>query len=170
MGFTPLEGLVMATRSGSVDPGIFLWLQRRAGLSADDVNEALERQSGLLGLAGTADMREVLDACGRGDLDARLALDVYVHRLVAGVAAMTAAMGGLDVLLFTGGVGEHAAEVRAVAAERLGFLGVDVDGDANAGAAPDADVSSRGARVRTLVIAAREDLEIARQVREALGG
>ncbi|HYZ02871.1 MAG TPA: acetate/propionate family kinase, partial [Candidatus Binatia bacterium] len=103
-------------------------------------------------------------------LDARLALDVYVHRLVAGVAAMTAAMGGLDVLLFTGGVGEHAAEVRAVAAERLGFLGVDVDGDANAGAAPDADVSSRGARVRTLVIAAREDLEIARQVREALGG
>ena len=169
MGFTPLEGLVMATRSGSVDPGIFLWLQRRAGLSADDVNEALERQSGLLGLAGTADMREVLDACGRGEPDARLALDVYVHRLVAGVAAMTAAMGGLDVLLFTGGVGEHAAEVRAAAAERLGILGVEVDGDANAGAGRDADVTARGARVRTLVIAAREDLEIARQVREALG-
>ncbi|MDR0358362.1 MAG: acetate/propionate family kinase [bacterium] len=169
MGFTPLEGLVMATRSGSVDPGIFLWLQRQAGLSAGDVNEALERQSGLLGLAGTPDMREVLDACGRGQPDARLALDVYVHRLVAAVAAMTAAMGGLDVLLFTGGVGEHAAPVRAAAADRLGFLGVDVDGEANASAAPDADVSAPGARVRTLVIVAREDLEIARQVREALG-
>ena len=169
MGFTPLEGLVMATRSGSVDPGIFLWLQRQAGLSAGDVNEALERQSGLVGLAGTADMREVLDACGRGEADARLALDVYVHRLVAAVAAMTAALGGLDVLLFTGGVGERAAEVRAAAADRLDFLGVDVDAEANASAVPDADVSAPGARVRTLVIAAREDLEIARQVREALG-
>jgi acetate kinase len=169
MGFTPLEGLVMATRSGSVDPGLVLWLVRREGLSGDDVSEALERHSGLLGLAGTEDMREVLAACRRGEPDARLALDVYVHRLAAGVASMVAALGGLDVLLFTGGVGEHAAEVRAAAAERLGFLGVGVDAAANADARRDADVSAPGAGVRTLVITAREDLEIARQVRRVLG-
>src|SRR5438270_11656026 len=106
MGFTPLEGLVMATRSGTVDPGLVLWLQEHAGLAAAQVSDALEHRSGLLALAGTADMREVVAGAGRGEPDAGLALEVYVHRLRAGVAAMAAAAGGLDALVFTGGVGE----------------------------------------------------------------
>ena len=168
MGFTPLEGVVMATRSGSVDPGMLLWLQAHAGLSAAAATDALDRRSGLLALAGTADMREVLQAAAEGDEDGRLAIDVYVHRLRAAVASMAAAMDGLDVLVFTGGVGEHAAEVRAAAGAGLGFLGVEVDGDRNRAVEGDADVSAPGARVRTLVVRAREDLEIARQVRAVL--
>jgi acetate kinase len=166
MGFTPLEGLVMATRSGTVDPGLVLWLLERAGMSARELQRALEHESGMLALAGTADMREVL---ARDDADARLALDVYVHRLRGGIAAMAAACGGLDALVFTGGVGERAAPVRAAAAGGLAFLGVAIDADANAVAEPDAEITAPGARVRTLVLAAREDLEIAHGTRAALG-
>ena len=165
MGFTPLEGIVMATRSGSVDPGLVLWLVRQ-GIAPDDVHDALERRSGLLGLAGTSDMRELLE---RDDSDARLAVGVYLHRLAAGVAAMAAAMAGIDALAFTGGVGEHAAAVRGGAAERLAFLGVALDADANAAVAGDADISAHGAPVRSCVVAAREDLEMARQARAVLG-
>jgi acetate kinase len=168
MGFTPMEGVVMATRSGSVDPGMVLWLQTHAGLTAAAMTDALDRRSGILGLAGTADMREVLRAAAAGDPDARLAVDVYVHRLRAEVAAMAAAIDGLDALVFTGGVGEHAAQVRAAAGAGLGFLGVAVDGARNAAVEYDADVSAPGARARTLVVRAREDLEIARQVRAVL--
>ncbi|HEY7198718.1 MAG TPA: acetate/propionate family kinase, partial [Candidatus Dormibacteraeota bacterium] len=170
MGFTPLEGVVMATRAGSIDPGIALWLERQRGLSADEVFDALEHRSGLAGLAGTADMREVLRQAAAGAADARLALDVYVHRLRAAVAAMAAAMDGLDALAFTGGVGERAPEVRAAAAAGLGFLGVAIDAERNAAASgdPDADIGAAGARVRVLALRAREDLEIARQVREVL--
>jgi acetate kinase len=170
MGFTPLEGLVMATRSGNVDPGLVLWLLERGELDARELSHALEHQSGLLGLAGTADMREVLARAGAGDEAARAALEVYVHRLRAEIAAMTAALGGLDVLAFTGGVGEHASEVRARAAAGLGFLGVAFDDQANAAAAGDAEVTAAGASVRTVVIRAREDLEIARQTRAVTGG
>jgi acetate kinase len=169
MGFTPLEGVVMATRSGSVDPGLVLWLQEHAGLSAGEVSEALERRSGVAGLAGSADMREVLAAAAGGEPAARLAVDVYIHRLCGAVAAMAAAAGGLDVLVFTGGVGERSPEVRGLAAERLGFLGVGVDDAANQAGPADRDLSVGGAAVRTLVVAAREDLEIARGVRRALG-
>jgi acetate kinase len=166
MGFTPLEGLVMATRSGSVDPGLVLWLQQHEGLDADTIAQALEHDSGLKGLAGTADLREVLS---RDDADATLALDAYVHRLCACVAAMAAALGGLDALVFTGGVGEHAPEVRRRAAEGLAFLGVAIDPIKNADAETDLDVSAPGAAVATHVIAAREDREIARQVVAVLG-
>jgi acetate kinase len=145
MGFTPLEGLVMATRSGSVDPGLVLWLQRQEGVSADDMADALEHESGLLGLAGTGDMRELL---AREDDEARLALAVYVHRARAGVAAMVASLGGLDALVFTGGVGERSARVRQLVCEGLGHLGVGTPGS-----------------VEILTVKAREDLEIARQVR-----
>ncbi|HSR25992.1 MAG TPA: acetate/propionate family kinase [Candidatus Eisenbacteria bacterium] len=169
MGFTPLEGIVMATRPGSIDPGIVLWLQRHAGLSEATLSDALEHRSGLLALAGSADMREVLRAAAAGDRDARLGLDVYVHHLRAGVAAMAAAMDGLDALAFTGGVGERAAEVRAAAAAGLGFLGLALDAGRNADASGDADIGADGARVRVLVLRAREDLEIARQVRAVLG-
>jgi acetate kinase len=169
MGFTPVEGLVMATRSGSVDPGLLLWLLEHGGYEVADVADALEHRSGLLGLSGTADMREVLAGAAAGNADAVLARDVYVHRLRALVAAMAAALDGLDALVFTGGVGERSSGIRSAAAAGLGFLGVAIDPHADADAAPDADVSARGARVRTLVIAAREDLEMAREVRAALG-
>jgi len=168
MGFTPLEGLVMATRPGNVDPGLLLWLQRPGGLTEPELSDALEHRSGLVALAGTADMRAVLARAAGGDDDARLALDVYVHRLRAGVAAMTAAMDGIDALVFTGGVGENSHDVRAAAAAGLGFLGVALDPKLNTSATGDADIGAGGAAVRTLVVRAREDLEIARQAREVL--
>lgn len=151
MGFTPMEGLVMATRSGSVDPGLLLWLQRSKGLTHEQLEQALDRESGLLGVSGlSADMRDVLAGARAGDERAALAIDVYVHRLRATIAAMAAALGGLDVLAFTGGVGEHSPEVRDRACAGLTHLGV-------------------GANVEVLVIEAREDLEIAAEVRRLLG-
>jgi acetate kinase len=170
MGFTPLEGVVMATRSGSVDPGLLLWLQTEARLSAEDVRDGLEHRSGLAGLSGTSgDMRDVLARRAGGDPSGALAFDVYVHRLRAGIGAMAAALDGLDVLVFTGGVGEHAAEVRSACAEGLGHLGVGVDPARNEAASTDADVSAAGAAASTVVVTAREDLEVARQVRDLLG-
>lgn len=168
MGFTPLEGLVMATRSGAVDPGLILWLLERKHLEPDRLAYALEHESGLRGLAGTADLREVLARADGGDPDATLAVQVYVHRLRAGIAAMAATLGGLDALAFTGGVGEGAPDIRALAAGALGFLGVAVDPDRNLAARSDADISHASAAACTLVVAAREDLEIARQVRSVL--
>jgi acetate kinase len=168
MGFTPVEGLVMATRAGSVDPGLLAWLVTDGGVEPAELADALEHRSGLAGLAGTADMRAVLAGAEAGEPAARLALDVYVHRLRREIAAMAAAMDGLDALVFTGGVGERAPAVRAAAAEGLGFLGIELEPAANERAAEDCDIGSAGAPVRTLVIAAREDLEIARQVRAAL--
>jgi acetate kinase len=168
MGFTPLEGLVMATRSGSFDPGAVLWLVTRGGLAPEEVLDALEHRSGLAALAGTPDMAEVVRRAAAGDPDARLARDVYVHRLRAAVAAMVAALGGLDILAFTGGVGEHAPAVRSAAVAGLAYLGVAADPAADARAKPDADVTAPGSTARVLVIEAREDLEIARGVRQAL--
>lgn len=169
MGFTPLEGLVMATRSGTVDPGLVLWLAQHGGLSPAQISDHLEHRSGLAGLTGTADMREVLAAEEGGDPDATLGLAVYLHRLGGLIGSMVASLGGLDVLVFTGGVGEHSAPVRSRAANMFSFLGAAVDEEANETAEPDCDVSAPGARARTLVIAAREDLEIARGVRGVLG-
>ncbi len=167
MGFTPLEGLVMATRSGSVDPGLVLWLIRSAGLEPGAVEDALERHSGLLGLAGTADMRDIVTRAAGGEDVCALALAVYAHRLGAAIAAMTTSLGGLDALVFTGGVGERAPVVRRSAAEKLGHIGIGVDEALNAAATGDADaeISASGAPVRTVVIRAREDIEIARQAR-----
>jgi acetate kinase len=169
MGFTPLEGLVMATRSGSVDPGMLLWLAERGGLEVGELAEALEHRSGLLGLCGTADMREVLERAEDGDARAQLALDVYLHSLRAGIAAMTAALGGLDVLVFTGGVGERSARVRELAIDGLGFLGLAIDAERNRAVSADGELSAAQAHAATLVLTAREDLEIARQVRAILG-
>jgi len=168
MGFTPLEGLVMATRSGSVDPGMLLWLLEHEKLTAAELADSLEHRSGLLGLCGTADMRDILAGVDASDSHAQLALAVYVHRLRAGIAAMAAALGGLDALVFTGGVGEHSSTVRAKAATGLAFLGVSLDATRNEHADGDTEVGVTEAAVRTLVISAREDLEIARQVRAAL--
>jgi acetate kinase len=167
MGFTPLAGLVMVTRSGDVDPGLLMWLLRHGGLSVDELNQTLENRSGLKGLSGTSgDLRDVLAGRAAGDPDSALAFDVFVHQLCRETAAMTAAVGGLDVLVMTGGIGEHAPAVRAEVAARLGYLGVDVDADLNERATGDADISRDGAAVRTVVVTAREDLEITRQVAE----
>jgi acetate kinase len=168
MGFTPLEGLAMATRSGSVDPGLLLWLLERTDLDEQQMAHALEHESGMLALAGTADMRAIIGSAANGDSDAGLALEVYLHRLNAGIAAMAAAMNGLDAVVWTGGVGEHAPAIRAAATAGLGFLGLHIDRHKNATADRDLDVSAAGTAVRTLVILAREDLEIARQVRDVL--
>jgi acetate kinase len=165
MGFTPLEGLVMATRSGSVDPGLLLWLLEHERLSAGELADALEHRSGLLGLAGSADMRAIVERAQAQEPTARLALDVYTHRLRAEITAMAAALGGLDALVFTGGVGEHASEVRARAAAGLAFLGVELDEARNRETSADGEIGAAGAGVRTLVLTAREDIEIARQVR-----
>jgi acetate kinase len=168
MGFTPLDGLVMATRSGSVDPGMLLWLLERGRLTRHELEQSLEHDSGLAGIAGTGDMREVLRRAGAGDEAAQLALDVYVHRLRSLIAAMAAALAGIDVLAFTGGVGERSGEVRSLAADGLGFLGVALDADRNTDVAPDAEIGGHAASVRTLVVTAREDLEMARQARPLL--
>lgn len=172
MGFTPLEGLVMATRAGSVDPGMLVWLLRDAGLGISELADGLERSSGLAGLAGLGngrgDMREVQAAAAAGSHDAQLAIDVYVHRLRREIAAMAAAMNGLDALTFTGGIGEHDAAIRAAAAAGLAFLGVAIEDGSNEKAHRDARISAPGAAVETVVVTAREDIEIARQVRAVL--
>ncbi|MGH7919781.1 MAG: acetate/propionate family kinase [Candidatus Dormibacteraceae bacterium] len=164
MGFTPLEGLVMATRSGTVDPGLVLWLEEHVGLPPAELASSLEHRSGLLALAGTPDMRAVLAAEAQGSVEATLAVAVYLHRLRAGIAAMAAAMDGLDVLVFTGGIGERAASIRSRTAAGLRFIGVALDEDVNASATPDAELSARSSSVRSFVVEAREDLQIARDV------
>jgi acetate kinase len=161
MGFTPLDGLVMATRSGAIDPGAVLWMVDHAD-DDEDVGQVLEHESGLVGLCGDADMREVLQRSDRGDRDARLAVDVYVHRLVTSIGACVAALGGIDALAFTGGVGEHSPQVRALTAARLDWL--DVATDESTRAEPVREITAGGAGVRTFVVEAREDLEMAAQV------
>jgi acetate kinase len=169
MGFTPLEGLVMSTRAGTVDPGILTWLAGERRMPVEELLEGLTTQSGLLGLSGVSgDLAKVLAARDGGDDDAALAVGVYLHRLVASIASMAATMGGLDALVFTAGVGEHAASVRAEVGRRLAFLGVTVDEAKNAACQPDADITEPGALVHTLVVAAREDLEVARETRQLL--
>jgi acetate kinase len=169
MGFTPLDGLVMATRSGSVDPGLVLWLLDTAGLDVEDVRDGLEHRGGLAGLSGTSgDMREVLEARSRGNPDAALAFDAYVHRLRREIGAMIAALDGIDVLAFTGGIGEHGTEVRAAVADGSRFAGISIDPERNEDASGDTDLTAPGASVSTVVVTAREDLEIARQVRRTI--
>ena len=169
MGFTPLDGLVMATRSGSVDPGLVLWLEEHAHMPPAELAAALEYRSGLLGLAGTADMRDILSRAADGDPRAELAREVYLHRLRGSVAAMAAAMNGLDAIVFTGGVGENSAEIRRRAMDDLGFLGVAADPVSNDSGTGDREIGAPAAAVRAFVISAREDIEIAHQVRATLG-
>ena len=177
MGFTPLEGLVMATRSGSVDPGLVLWLAEQVGMPPAELAATLEHRSGLLGLAGTADMREILAGAEAGREESVLALGVYLHRLRASIASMTASLGGLDAIVFTGGVGERSAAIRAMTADGLGYLGIALDPARNEGAAGaggeaapvDREIGAAGASVRALVFASREDVQIAGEVRSVLG-
>ena len=163
MGFTPLEGLPMATRSGSVDPGLVLHLLRSPGCSAEALSELLNQRSGLAGMAGgTGDLREVLADRERGEPRAQLAFDVYVHRLRRALGEMLASLGGVDAVVFTGGIGEAAPAVRAAALEPFEFLGLVLDPDHNAASPDDANIAHDRSRVSVLVIAAREDWAIAR--------
>ncbi|HLM05096.1 MAG TPA: acetate/propionate family kinase [Blastococcus sp.] len=165
MGFTPLAGLVMNTRPGTLDPGLLLWLLEHGSVAPAELGGVLEHDSGLKGLSGTSgDLREVLTGRAGGDPACALAFDVYLHRLARETAAMTAATGGLDLLVLTGGVGEHAWQLRAALAEVLSHLGIAVDDGANRATTADGDISAAGAAVHTVVVTAREDLEIRRQV------
>ena len=167
MGFSPLEGVPMATRSGSIDPGAVLYAQRSHGLSVDEVDHTLNKESGLEGLSGGRGLR-ALEEAPPNDESARLALGVYTYRIAGAVAAMTAALGEFDALIFTAGVGEHSARVRSDVCARLGFLGVELDPELNERSTPDADVAKKDSRARVLVIAAREELVVARAVRALL--
>ncbi len=164
MGLTPLEGLVMGTRSGDLDPAILFYLNRVAGLGIDELDDLLNRRSGLLGLSGHADMREVIAAADAGDLAACEALDVYLHRIRHYIGAYAAVLHGLDALVFTAGVGERSDVVRAGAVRGLEFLGIAIDPDANAaGEDGPRTISPAGSPVAVLVIPTDEELEIAHQ-------
>jgi acetate kinase len=169
MGFTPLDGIVMATRPGALDPGVLTSVLASERLTLGDLESTLYHRSGLKGLAGgSGDMREVLAGRAAGDIRAALAFDVYVARLREGIAAMAAALGGNDALAFTGGVGEHAGEVRSAACAGFGWIGLELDEDSNRSAGPDRVVSRGDSRVAVLVVRAREAEAIARETARAL--
>lgn len=162
MGFTPLEGLAMGTRSGSVDPGILIYLMREGKLGHEEIDRVLNQESGLLGISGvSSDMRDILAAMKQGADRPKLALDIFVHRLQSAIGEMAAALGGLDVLVFTAGVGENSAEVRAATCEKLEFLGLTLDPALNERPILDCDIATKGSRARILVIRAEEDWTIA---------
>jgi acetate kinase len=164
MGFTPLEGLVMGTRSGSVDPGILTHLLRTGAARAEELDSILNRQSGLLGVSGvSSDMRDIVSAMTQGNERAKLAFDIFIHRLCGEIGAMAASLRGIDVLVFTAGIGENSAGVRSAACDRLAFLGVELDKSKNAKVTSDADISNQGSPVRVLVIRAQEDWAIAQK-------
>ncbi|MBE3558461.1 MAG: acetate kinase [Ktedonobacteraceae bacterium] len=164
MGFTPLDGLMMGSRSGSIDPSILIYLQRTKGYSADQLDEILNKESGLKGISGvSSDLRQVLQAIENGNERARLALDIYIYRLRYFIGAMIASLGGIDVLTFTGGVGENAAQVRARTCEAFGFLNLKLDPQKNAASPADQDIAAPDSSVRVLIVHTEEDWEIARE-------
>ena len=163
MGFTPLEGLMMGTRSGSVDPGILTFLMRQGQLDGQDIDRVLNQKSGLLGISGlSSDMRDILAGIRQGHQRAKLAFDIYVHRLRAAIGGMVAVLGGIDALVFTAGVGENSPEVRAAACSGLEFLGLRLDSKTNAQPSLDQEISAADSSVRVLVIRAEEDWAIAK--------
>lgn len=169
MGMTPLEGLVMGTRSGDVDPAVLLHLQRRAGLDVDGVDDLLNKRSGILGLGGHGDMRDLVAAAESGDGRAELALEVYAHRIRSYVGAYAAQLGRVDAIVFTAGVGENAAEVRRRSLAGLEGFGVEVDAARNAARGREARrISTDDSRTQVLVVPTNEELEIARQTRDVV--
>jgi len=163
MGFTPLEGLMMGTRSGSVDPGILTFLLRQDGLTAEQLDDLLNKKSGLAGISGISnDMREIVSAMKAGNPRAKLAFDIFIHRLTSLIGSMVAVLGGVNALVFTAGIGENSAEVRAAACANLEFLGLRLDPLRNSQPPSDRDVASSDSHVRILIIRAQEDWAIAR--------
>ncbi|REJ73966.1 MAG: acetate kinase [Planctomycetota bacterium] len=170
MGFTPLDGLMMATRSGAVDPGAIVHVQRRFGLTAEEVETALNQESGLLGVSGvSADMRLVLQAADEGNERAQLAVSVYTHRVRQAVGALSATLGGVDALVFTAGVGEHSAAVRADICGGLECLGLQLDAARNSACSPDADIAHDDSPGRILIVTSREDVMMLKEVLGVLG-
>jgi acetate kinase len=167
MGFSPLEGVAMATRAGSLDPAAILYLLRRGEGSLDEIEQTLERESGLLGLSGLSAGVEDLERSP--EPAAQLALDVYCYRIACAIGAMAVSLGGLDAVVFSGGVGEGSALVRARVCARLAFLGVHIDDDRNSSVTPDAEIAPEHSPVRVVVVRAREDVVAARAVRGLLG-
>ena len=164
MGFTPLDGLMMGTRSGSVDPGILTYLMREKKLDGKALDELLNSKSGLLGVSGvSADMREVIAAMQSGNKRAQLAFDIFIHRLCAGIGSMLAALNGVDAIVFTGGIGENSAELRSATCSHFLFLKLALDSNKNFTKPRDTDISSPDSSVRILVIRAQEDWAIARE-------
>ena len=164
MGFTPLDGLMMGTRSGSVDPGILTYLMRSQNLRGETLDDLLNKKSGLLGISGiSGDMRQIVSSMNQGNDRAKLAFDIFVHRLQASIGGMVAALGGLDALIFTAGIGENSAEVRQAACANFGFLGLQLDPTKNASPQSGQDISTTASAVRVLVVRAQEDWAIARE-------
>ncbi len=171
MGFTPLEGLAMATRGGSVDPGLLLYIQREHGISAEELDRILNHESGLLGVSGVSgDMRKLEKAADFGNKRAQLAIGIYVHRLRQAIAAMAASLGGLDALVFTGGIGENSARIRQAVCQRLTFLGLELDTAANRADHPDQIISTPASAAQILVLATQENLMLCREATRLLNG
>ena len=170
MGFTPLDGIMMGSRSGSVDPGILIHLLRQSNYSADELDRLLNKSSGLKGISGiSSDLRGILEASSQGNERAQLAFDIYVHRLRSGIGAMLASLGGLDALIFTAGVGENAAKVRQAACEAFEFLGLKIDAEKNIQKPVDEDIATDASTIRVLVIHTQEDWAIAQECWQLLG-
>jgi len=166
MGFTPLEGFMMGTRSGTIDPGILLYVQREHGLGVDELDDILHKKSGLLGISGlSSDFREVEAAAQDGHRRAQVALDVYAYRVRAMIGALTVTLGGIDALVFTGGIGENSVWLRSEVSKGLEAVGVHLDRERNGRCRPDADVATADSPARVLLIHTREDLMIAREAR-----
>ena len=163
MGFTPLEGLMMGSRSGSIDPGIMLYLLQQKKVTVEQLDETLNKSSGLKGISGSGDMRQILRDIKEGKPRAKLAFDMFVHRLRYYIGAMLATLGGLDALVFTGGIGENAAEVRAAACESFAFIGLKLDALKNDQSPADQDVSAVDSSIPVLIIHTQEDWAIARE-------
>jgi acetate kinase len=169
MGFTPLDGLMMATRCGSLDPGAIIYAMRHHGLSVDDIERTLNRESGLLGVSGLSDdFRVVEKAIFSRNAKANLAFDIFAYRVRLGIGAMAAALGGIDALAFTAGIGEHSSELRSHVCREINFLGVKLDRHANEALGPDSEIGAADSRVRVFVIHAREDISIVRAVERVL--
>ena len=163
MGFTPLEGLMMGTRSGSVDPGILTYLMRQSSLTGQQLDDLLNTKSGLLGISGiSGDMRKIVAAMKDGHARAKLAFELFVHRLQAGIGAMVAVLGGIDALVFTAGIGENSAEVRDAACANFGFLGLELDSAKNSQSPADQEISRPDSDVRVFIVRAQEGWAIAR--------
>ncbi|MGB3294593.1 MAG: acetate kinase [Phormidesmis sp.] len=164
MGFTPLEGLMMGTRSGNIDPGILTYLIREKGYTSEQLDHQLNKESGLKGVSGlSSDMRKLKSAMDEGHAQAKLAIDMYIHRLAAGIAAMTASLGGLDVLVFTGGIGENTPFIRNRACQSLAFLDIALSKKGEMSGEGDRDISTQQSKVRVLVMHAQEDWQIAKE-------
>jgi acetate kinase len=164
MGMTPLEGLIMGTRSGDIDPAIIFYLKRQTGLTRDEVESILNRQSGLKGICGVNDMRRIGELADGGDATARLAVDMYCYRIKKYIGAYCAVLGKLDAIIFTGGIGENAGFIRAGACQGLAHLGIEVDADQNKRRSNNEfEIQSQDSPVRILVIPTNEELEIAEQ-------